>query len=67
MLVLWRHKNQCIDIGDNIVITVVEIRDGKVRLGITAPKDVKVHRREVTEAIADEEARTLRDFRGEEA
>ena len=51
MLVLQRKKNESIVIGDDIVITIVEVRDGKVRLGIEAPKDVAVHRREVYEAI----------------
>jgi carbon storage regulator len=51
MLVLSRSKDQRIVIGDNIVITVVEVRGDKVRLGIEAPKDVPVHRREVYEAI----------------
>lgn len=51
MLVLSRKKNETIVIRDDIVITVVEIRGDKVRLGIEAPKDVPVHRREVYEAI----------------
>lgn len=51
MLVLSRKKNESIIINDHITITVVEIRGDKVRLGIDAPKDVAVHRREVYEAI----------------
>ena len=51
MLVLSRHKNEKIIIGDTIEIVVVEIRGDKVRLGIVAPKDVTVHRQEVYEAI----------------
>jgi carbon storage regulator len=51
MLVLSRKKNESIVINDHITITVVEIRGDKVRLGIDAPKDVAVHRREVYEAI----------------
>jgi carbon storage regulator len=51
MLVLSRKKNESIIINDNIVVTVIEIRGDKVRLGIEAPKDVTVHRREVYEAI----------------
>lgn len=47
MLVLSRHKFENIVIGDDIIITVVEIRGDKVRLGITAPKDVPVNRQEV--------------------
>ena len=51
MLVLSRHKNQTIMIGDNIEITVVDIRGDKVRLGISAPGKIPVHRKEVYEAI----------------
>jgi carbon storage regulator len=51
MLVLSRKINETIIINDNIVITVVDIRGDKVRLGIDAPKDVPVHRQEVYEAI----------------
>ena len=51
MLVLSRKKNESIVIDNNIVITVVEIRGDKIRLGIVAPKDVPVHRQEVYDAI----------------
>ena len=51
MLVLSRKKDEKIVIGDNISIMVVEIRGDKVRLGIDAPRDVSVHRREVYDAI----------------
>ena len=51
MLVLSRKKNESIVINNDIVVTVVEIRGDKVRLGIVAPKDVPVHREEVYEAI----------------
>jgi carbon storage regulator len=51
MLVLSRKKNESIVINNDIVITIVEIRGDKVRLGIVAPKDVPVHREEVYEAI----------------
>lgn len=51
MLVLSRHRDEQIMLGDDIVLTVVEIRGDKVRLGIDAPKDLPVHRREVYEAI----------------
>jgi carbon storage regulator len=51
MLVLSRKKDESIIINDHIRVTVVEIRGDKVRLGIDAPKDVTVHRREVYEAI----------------
>jgi carbon storage regulator len=51
MLVLSRKKNESIIIANDIVITVVEVRGDKVRLGIVAPKDVPVHREEVYAAI----------------
>ncbi len=51
MLVLSRKKNESIVINNDITITVVEIHGDKVRLGIVAPKEVPVHRREVYEAI----------------
>lgn len=51
MLVLSRFTDEQIVIGDNITITVVEIRGDKVKLGIDAPPQVSVHRREVYDAI----------------
>ena len=51
MLVLSRKKDECIVINNDITIVVVEIRGDKVRLGVEAPKEVPVHRREVYEAI----------------
>jgi carbon storage regulator len=51
MLVLSRKRDERIVIGDNIVITVVEVRGDKVRLGIEAPTEVPVHRQEVLEAM----------------
>ncbi len=56
MLVLSRKKNESIVIDDRIVITVVEIRGDKVRLGIQAPRDVPVHRQEVFEALSRDAA-----------
>lgn len=53
MLVLSRKKDESIVINDNITIVVVEIRGDKVRLGIEAPKEVPVHRREVFESISE--------------
>ena len=58
MLVLSRKKNETIIINDKITVTVIEIRGDKVRLGIDAPKDVTVHRREVYEAIQQSQARS---------
>ncbi len=57
MLVLSRQRDESIIIGDNIVITIVEIRGDKVRLGIEAPTEISVHRQEVYEAIQRENAR----------
>ena len=54
MLVLSRQRDESIMIGDNIEITVVDIRGEKVRLGINAPPDVAVHRKEVYDAIRRE-------------
>ena len=54
MLVLSRHRDESIVIGDDIVITVVDIRGDKVRLGINAPVQIPVHRQEVYEAIQRE-------------
>ncbi len=56
MLVLSRKKNESIIINDNITIVVVEIRGDKVRLGIEAPKEVSVHRKEVYDAIKRNES-----------
>lgn len=54
MLVLSRHRDESIIIGDDIIITVVDVRGDKVRLGIDAPTDIPVHRQEVYEAIQRE-------------
>jgi len=54
MLVLSRQRDESIIIGDNIVVTIVDIRGDKVRLGIDAPTEIPVHRREVFEAIQRE-------------
>jgi len=57
MLVLSRHRDQSIVIGENVVVTIVDIRGDKVRLGIDAPSEIPVHRREVYEAIRRENLR----------
>jgi len=57
MLVLTRRKDEKIMIGDDIEIMVVEIRGDKVRLGVSAPATVAVHRQEVYEAIQREHKR----------
>ena len=56
MLVLSRKKSESIIITDDIVVTVLEVRGDKVRLGIDAPKEVTVHRREVYDAIKRSDA-----------
>ena len=60
MLVLSRHRDESIIIGDDVVITIVDIRGDKVRLGINAPQDIPVHRREVYEAIQRENQKASR-------
>lgn len=57
MLVLSRQRDESIVIGDNIEITIVDIRGDKVRLGINAPTEIPVHRREVYDAIQRENLR----------
>ena len=57
MLVLSRQRDESIMIGDNIVVTIVDIRGDKVRLGINAPSEIPVHRQEVYEAIQRENIR----------
>lgn len=70
MLVLSRKKNESIVIDNDITIVVVEIRGDKVRLGVEAPKEVPVHRREVFDAIrrnelaAEEDAASKTDAAG---
>jgi carbon storage regulator len=60
MLVLSRQRDESIMIGDNIVVTIVDIRGDKVRLGINAPTEIPVHRQEVYEAIQRENVRASR-------
>jgi carbon storage regulator len=60
MLVLSRQRDESIMIGDNIVVTIVDIRGDKVRLGINAPTEIPVHRQEVYEAIQRENLRASR-------
>tara|TARA_B100001109_G_scaffold254584_1_gene254778 strand:+ start:1988 stop:2155 length:168 start_codon:yes stop_codon:yes gene_type:complete len=55
MLVLSRKAEEAMYIGDDIKITVLDIRGGQVRIGISAPKEVKIHREEVYQRIVDEE------------
>ncbi|MFC1676086.1 carbon storage regulator CsrA [Planctomycetota bacterium] len=57
MLVLSRRKDESIVVGEDIEVKILGIRGNKVRLGITAPSSVTVHRREIFEAIAREAKR----------
>jgi carbon storage regulator len=65
MLVLSRQRDQTIMIGDDIEITVIDLRGDKVRLGIKAPPQVSVHRKEVYEAIK-RECRSARGIKPED-
>lgn len=58
MLVLTRKVNQSIMIGDDIEVVVLEVRGEQVRLGIKAPRHITVHRREIYEAIQQENLRS---------
>jgi len=60
VLVLSRKKSESIVVSDSIVITVVEVRSDKVRLGVEAPKEVPVHRKEVWEAIQRDGVRKMK-------
>jgi carbon storage regulator len=60
MLVLSRQRDESIMIGDNIEVTIVDIRGDKVRLGIEAPTEIPVHRQEVFEAIQRENLKAAR-------
>lgn len=61
MLVLSRHRDESIIINDNIVVTIVDIRGDKVRLGIQAPTNIPVHRQEIYDAIQREKQRDAGD------
>lgn len=65
MLVLSRQRDETIMIGDDIEVTVIDIRGDKVRLGVNAPKEVTVHRKEVYDAIRREE-RAARQSKSED-
>ena len=57
MLVLTRSKDESIMVGEDVEVIIVDVRGNKVRLGITAPRCIPVHRKEVYEAIHREKAR----------
>ena len=54
MLILTRRIGRSIEIAENITVTVLAIKDGQVRLGINAPRDIPVHREEIAERIRQE-------------
>lgn len=54
MLVLTRKLRETINIGDNIAVTILDVKNGQVKIGISAPKNVKVHREEVYRRIQEE-------------
>ena len=58
MLVLSRHRDESIMIGDDVVVTIVDIRGDKVRLGIEAPQSIPVHRQEICDASQRENRRS---------
>jgi carbon storage regulator len=58
MLVLTRKSDESINLGDDITITVVEIKGNSVRLGIKAPEKLKIYRKELYERIKSENLRS---------
>ncbi|MDC7127320.1 MAG: carbon storage regulator CsrA [Spirochaetales bacterium] len=60
MLILTRKKNESINIGDSIEISVIEIKGDQVKIGINAPKEIKVYRKEVYLAIQEENKEALK-------
>ena len=56
MLVLSRHRDESIMIGDDIVVKVLDLKENQVKIGIVAPKNISVHRQEIYEAIQAENA-----------
>jgi carbon storage regulator len=54
MLVLTRRPGESIVVGENIVVTVIEIKGGQVRIGIDAPRDIDVYREEIYEQVRQE-------------
>ena len=54
MLVLSRRRDQTLVIGDNVEVTVLEIKGGQVRLGINAPKAIPVHRGEIHAKVIED-------------
>ena len=63
MLILTRHPSESILIGPDVIVTVLAIRGDQVRIGISAPKDIPVHREEIAERIRQEQANRVPAFR----
>lgn len=61
MLVLSRQKDESIIIGDDVEVTIVDVRGDKVRLGISAPRSISVHRKEVYDAIQREKKQKAKE------
>ena len=61
MLILSRKTDQQIKIGDDITLTIIEIHDGQVRIGVEAPRNIKVFRQEVFNAIQEENKEAIVD------
>ena len=59
MLILSRNRDESIIIDNNIEVKIVDVHGGKIRLGIDAPKDISVHRKEIQEAINREKELTM--------
>jgi carbon storage regulator len=59
MLLLTRNKGECIMIGDEIKITILEIQSNQVRIGINAPRDVVVNREEIHQRILQEKTASI--------
>lgn len=66
MLVLSRQRDESIMIGDDVEIIIIDVRGDKVRLGIKAPKNIPVHRREIYDAIQREKEQKGGGVKGEE-
>ena len=61
MLILTRKEGESLRLGDDITVTVVSVKGGHVRIGVTAPRDVAVHREEIFQKIADDAQRESAD------
>jgi carbon storage regulator len=61
MLVLTRKVEEAIIIGDDILVKILEARGGQIRIGITAPKEISVHRQEIYDRIHAEKSKTRED------